>query len=168
MAAFEPLNAEGILTALNEAGVEYIVIGALAATLQGSPLRTEDLDICPSDRTENLQRLGKALEALEAKEWDPHKDDLVNRRFDAGMFRADGLWILVTKHGRLDLVFDPAGTAGFRDLSASAVDLEIDGLVVRVAHLADVIRSKEATGRDKDRQQLPTLRRLLERLEDES
>ena len=36
-----------------------------------------------------------------------------------------------------------------------------------VASLADVVRSKEAAGREKDRVTLPTLRRLLERLQND-
>jgi len=164
---FEPLDAERILSTLNDAGVEYVVIGALAATLQGSPLRTEDLDICPSDQMDNLERLAGALDALGAQEWDPRKDKLAKRRFDAEMLAVDRVWSLVTKYGRLDLVFHPEGTDGYKDLSRSALELEIDGLHVRVAHLGDVIRSKEAVGREKDRAQIPTLRRLLERLEED-
>jgi hypothetical protein len=162
---FEPLDAEKILAALNAAKVEYVVIGALAATLQGSPLRTEDLDICPSDRAENLNRLGVALKRLDAKEWDSRKEKFVDRSFDVETLQVDRLWLMITKHGRLDLVFDPIGTGGYQDLSATAVELDVDGLRVKVAHLSDVIRSKEAAGRDKDRHQLPTLRRLLERLQ---
>lgn len=168
MAEFVPLDAEGILSELNRAGVDYIVIGALAATLHGSPLRTEDLDICPSDEKDNLRKLGEALEALEAREWDPRKGEFIDRKFDVEMLQVDRLWLLVTKYGRLDLVFDPGGTGGFRDLSASAIEVDIDGLVVKVAHLADVIRSKKAAGRPKDWEHISTFRRLLERLEDET
>ncbi len=161
----EPLKVERILSALNSAGVNYLVIGALAATLQGSPLRTDDLDICPADDPDNLTRLATALTTLDAKGWDPRKELARDLVFDREVLEVDRLWILITKYGPLDIVFDPAGTGGYRDLSSSAVTLEIDGLTVRAAALADVIRSKEATGREKDRQQLPVLRRLAERLE---
>jgi hypothetical protein len=67
---------------------------------------------------------------------------------------------------RLDLVFEPAGTGGYRDLVKDAVDKEIDGLVVTVASLRDIARSKETLGREKDRAQLPTLRRLIELMEE--
>ena len=166
MRPLEDLDAEQILKALNKAGVEYIIIGALAATLQGSPLRTDDIDICPSDNLENLVRLAEALNRLGAKEWDPRKEVAVEFEFSAETLRIDRVWILVTKYGPLDLVFEPAGSSGYRDLSTSAIDLEIDGLHVRVASIADIIRTKEAAGREKDKLQLPTLRRLQEKLDE--
>lgn len=73
---------------------------------------------------------------------------------------------LTTRYGDLDLTFRPAGTGGYRDLSRRAIQITIHCTGVLVAALADVIRSKEATNREQDRLTLPTLRRLLERLED--
>ncbi len=57
----------------------------------------------------------------------------------------------------------PSGTSGFPDLSERAEEFEIGGHLVRVATLEDVIRSKEAAGRPKDRMALPALRLLLEK-----
>lgn len=159
------LDAERILAALNANGVAYIVIGALGATLHGSSLRTDDVDVCPRGDRENLARLAAALGALNAQEWDPRKDEVIEREITAAMLETDSLWLLETDHGALDLVFEPAGTSGYDDLARDALQIEIDGLRVRVASLADIIRSKEAAGREQDRQQLPALRRLLERLE---
>ena len=59
----------------------------------------------------------------------------------------------------------PAGTRGYTDLRRRALEITIRDTPVVVAALADVVRSKEAAGREKDRLTLPTLRRLLERLE---
>ncbi|HYO60378.1 MAG TPA: hypothetical protein VEU29_00585 [Actinomycetota bacterium] len=156
------LAAERILRRLGEHEVEYVLIGGFAATVHGSALRTEDVDVCPRRGASNLGRLAKALVALEAKEYDPGKGELVDRSWDADTLAADTTWILGTPFGRLDLVFQPAGTAGYDDLARSAVEVNLDGLVVRVASLEDVIRSKEAVNRPRDREQLPTLRRLLD------
>jgi predicted nucleotidyltransferase len=71
------------------------------------------------------------------------------------------MWNLTTDAGDLDLRFVPAGTRGFEDLVRDAVRVDITGITLRVASLADVIRSKEAAGREKDRAALPLLRRLL-------
>lgn len=161
------LDAERIFATLNAHDVDYVVIGALGATLHGSPLRTDDVDICPSADRSNLERLAAAIKDLGAREWDPRKDEEVERDFDAEMLSIDRLWLLVTDYGPLDLVFEPAGTRGYRDLVRDAVNVEIDGLEIPVASLTDIIRSKEATGRETDRQQLPTLRRLLQRLEEQ-
>lgn len=70
---------------------------------------------------------------------------------------------LVTKYGELDVSFEPAGTDGYADLKRGAVDAEIHGNRVTIAALADVIRSKQAADRPKDRLALPELRALQAR-----
>ena len=73
-------------------------------------------------------------------------------------------WTFVTAHGYLDVALLPDGTRGYDDLRRGASRERItDTLEVSVAALADVIRSKEAAGREKDRAVLPILRQVLER-----
>jgi hypothetical protein len=156
------LAAERILRTFEEHEVEYVLIGAFAATIHGSVLRTEDVDICPRRSPANLRRLATALGALEAKELEPHKGELVDRTWDETLLSSDVTWLLATPFGRLDLVFEPAGTSGYDDLTRDAVDVDLGGVRARVASLRDVIRSKEAANRPRDREQLPTLRRLLD------
>jgi hypothetical protein len=73
-------------------------------------------------------------------------------------------WTFVTTHGFLDIALLPDGTRGYDDLRRGASRERItDALEVSVASLADVIRSKEAAGREKDRAVLPVLRQVLER-----
>jgi hypothetical protein len=67
------------------------------------------------------------------------------------------------RFGDFDVSIQPAGTSGYADLSERAVHYELGGLKVPVAALEDVIRSKEAAGRGKDLEALPTLRALLAR-----
>lgn len=69
---------------------------------------------------------------------------------------------MITKHGDLDISFEPAGTSGFEELRAKSVEYDLEGLIVPVAALSDIIRSKEAAGRAEDRAALPTLRALLD------
>lgn len=86
---------------------------------------------------------------------------------DAVMLAGATTWNLSTAKGDLDVAFEPSGTAGFADLVRNAERYELEGgVTVVVASLADVIRSKEAAGRAKDRQALPLLRELLERTRD--
>ena len=69
---------------------------------------------------------------------------------------------LMTQFGDLDLAFEPSGTGGYDELQPRSIRYDLgDGLVVPVAALEDIIRSKEAANREKDRQALPTLRLLL-------
>jgi hypothetical protein len=83
---------------------------------------------------------------------------------DATFLRQVRLLNLTTRFGDLDLSFEPSGTGGYEELSPRAVRYDLgEGLVVRVAALEDIIRSKEAANREKDRLALPTLRLLLEK-----
>ena len=65
----------------------------------------------------------------------------------------------------VDCLATPAGTEGFVDLDASATDEDLDGLVVRVASLRDLIRMKRAAGRPQDRIALEWLAALRDELE---
>lgn len=162
-ALFDP---EAILRVLDQSRVRYVLIGGLAATLYGSPHVTTDVDITPDRDAENLAALAAALERLDARirtEGEP--GGLAFDRSAAFLERASIL-NLTTRCGDLDVTFEPAGTRGYEDLSRGAVTIELRGLAIPVAALSDIIRSKEAAGRGKDRLTLPTLRRLLERRRD--
>jgi hypothetical protein len=159
---FDPV---ALFRVLVKHGVDFVVVGGVAARLRGAPLVTQDVDITPSALPDNLDRLTAALEDLQARLRTPTEPDGVPMPFDPGLLRAGAVWTLVTKHGDLDLVMEPAGTDGYRDLVRDSGPLTVarrPDLVVEVASLADVIRSKEATGREKDRAALPLLRRTLE------
>ena len=64
MTRFAP---EELLGTLERHGVRYVLIGGLAATLHGSPLRTGDADICPARDAANLERLAQALQEIDAR-----------------------------------------------------------------------------------------------------
>jgi len=151
-----------ILEGLNLRRVRYLVIGGLAATIHGSPHVTFDVDITPERTAENLARLSLALTDLEARV--RTEDEPEGLRFDHNadsLGRVD-IWNLTTSAGDLDITFVPSGTGGYDDLKRDAIELEILGVKLEVSSLGDVVRSKEAADRPKDRLTLPTLRRLLE------
>jgi hypothetical protein len=140
-----------------------VLIGALAAIAQGSPIPTEDVDVTPAQDIENLDRLATALRDLGARLRTPTDPDGLEFPIDATYLAGNDTWTLTTKYGDLDLAFVPSGTRGYEDLRRNAVELELGtGRAVTVASLADVIRSKEAAGRLKDEGQLPALRQTLE------
>jgi hypothetical protein len=151
-----------ILRVLERHGVQYVVIGAAAARIAGAPVVTEDIDVTPARDRANLERLANALGGVNARlrTTAPKGGPL---RLDAEMLESADLWTLTTSAGDLDLCFTPAGTRGYDDLRREASRERLDKrLTVTVASLRDVIRSKEAAGRDKDLAQLPILRRTLE------
>lgn len=153
---------EKILAVLEEHGVRCVLIGGFAAVIYGSPYLTTDVDIVPAAGPENLQRLSDALRDLHAKVWTSSEPEGAPFHHSAASLADVRVWNLVTDHGRLDLTFEPSGTQGYDDLARDATHLMILGVGVDVASLADIIRSKEAAGREKDRLVLPVLRRLAE------
>lgn len=157
-------QSERILRVLARQEVRYIVIGGIAAALQGSPYPTYDLDICPDSKTDNLDALAEALRKLEALEWDPNKDELLEREWNVETLQVDTTWLLMTKFGPLDLLMWPSATAGYPDLKRRSKVLDVAGVQVRVAHVEDLIRMKESSGRERDLMQIPTLRKLLDRV----
>jgi hypothetical protein len=155
---FDPYRALEVLT---RHGVKFIVIGAFAAVTQGYPLPTQDLDVTPNRDDENLQRLAGALRELHAELRLP-RDETLAFQLDATFLAKADSWTLMTAAGPLDIIFHPAGTAGYADLRRDAIDETIRGTQVQLASLRDVIRMKETSNRLKDQAQLPALRETLE------
>jgi hypothetical protein len=158
-AEFHP---ERILEVLAAHDVRAVLIGGFAAVIYGSPYVTTDVDLVPDPDGANMARLSAALRALHARIWTASEPGGLPFEHSAASLSNAATWNLVTDFGRMDLTFAPAGTSGYADLARDAVHLKILGAEVDVASLADVIRSKEASSREKDRLVLPVLRRLLD------
>ena len=162
---FDP---ERMLSALADRDVRFILIGGMAAVLHGDVGVTVDIDVVPERSDENLERLAEALRDLDARIRTEGEPEGLPFDCSAAFFQnlpADTILNLTTEAGDLDLAFCPSGTEGFSDLRRDAVEIEAaDRLHVFIASLEDVIRSKQAANREKDRLALPRLRRLLDRL----
>jgi hypothetical protein len=158
------LDPDALFACLERHGVKYVLIGGLAAVLHGSPLPTVDADICPSREPDNLVRLSAALADLDARIRSADAPDGVPFSRDAAFLATVELLNLVTNAGDLDLAFLPAGGADYTVLATRAKAFHVRGLVIPVAALEDVIRSKEAANRPKDHRNLPVLRQLLDEL----
>ena len=152
------LRAEEIIAALDLHRVRYVVIGGLGAVLHGSPIVTQDVDICPERARDNLDLLTAALRDLGARLRVTGVPEGVPFPYDGAFLSNVQLLNLTTLFGDLDLNHQPEGTDGYEDLVRNAVTYEVGGRPVRVASLDDIIRSKEAANREKDRAVLPMLR----------
>ena len=159
----EALQPQELFAVLARHAVDYVLIGGLAATLHGSSALTNDADICPDPSPENLERLAAALREMSARIRSEAEPEGVSFSADADFLRRTQLVNLTTQFGDFDIAFQPAGSDGYEGLAGDATQMEIDGSVVLVASLADIIRSKEAANRPKDRATLP----ILYALEDE-
>jgi hypothetical protein len=159
MAEFAPHE---VFAALERHGVRYVLVGGLAAILHGAPHVTTDADIVPEVGRDNLERLSAVLKELNARIRVVGEPDGIPFDHTAESLARVQMWNLVTDRGNVDIAFVPSGTRGYDDLVRDARAITVRGIDVPVASLADVIRSKEAAGRERDRLVLPVLRRILE------
>jgi hypothetical protein len=140
-----------------------VLVGALAARLQGFPRVTADADITPSHDAANLERLAAALRELEARVYTEGVPQGLSFDCSAETLSRSEIWNFATSAGRLDVAFTPSGTGGYDDLLAGAVCFEVYGVELLAAGLEDIIRSKQAADRPQDRQDVLVLREMLRR-----
>ena len=156
--AFDPL---AIISVLNVHGVQFVVIGGIAAGVQGAMWATADLDIVYGRDRDDHARLADALAELEADPVDLPVG--VNVNLDATALAAGDIWALLTRHGRLDLLGEPAPGLGYSSLAERARTIQGEQTYL-VASIADLIVMKRAAGRPKDLAQLDLLVATAEEL----
>jgi hypothetical protein len=149
MAAFEYRQAEEVRDVFHRQNIRYLFVGKSGAILLGFPDTTQDAHLYVERTPTNcrsvvvgLQELGFSLTATQLQEIERGKDfvQLKNGPFD------------------LDLIFAPDGIECFAD--AWKRHVEVAGFPV--CHIDDIIASKAATNRVKDRESLPRLRSFRE------
>lgn len=161
---FDPVR---ICEILNEEGVRYVVIGGVASIMHGSTFSTVDLDLVADHRRDNLERLARALDRLDAEI--RTGDESFPMRLDVDTLeRITVMLNLSTAFGNLDIAFESAGPlASFDDWEPKSSTMAMsEGLVVHVGALDDLIESKRAANRPKDRLALPYLESLRDQLDD--
>jgi hypothetical protein len=140
--------------------VDFIVVGGVAAVLAGAPISTFDLDVVHSTEQDNIVRLLRALEALQA-----HYRMQPERRLkpDASHLSSASRQLLMTRFGPLDLLGSIGRSRRYQDLLPTAREVEVgQGIRVRVLNLQALIAVKQETPGEKDLAALPILRRTLE------
>ena len=153
-----PPRFKDALEILAKHRVDLVVVGGVAAVLNGAPIATFDLDVVPARSQENLDRLAAALNDLEARYRDRSGRDL--RPETAGL-AGDGHHLLLTRCGPLDVLGQIGSGRCYEDLLPDAVAISVGSATVRVLGLSALIRTKEEAGRDKDLVVLGILRQTL-------
>jgi hypothetical protein len=152
--SFDPY---AILRELQEARVYLVVVGALARVIQGSDELTRGLDLTPSLRPQNLEKLQHALENLNARRTDGKPLDV--RQLDP---EREPVIALESDAGEIKIVPQPTGTRGQDDLRHRARRESLgEGLRVEVASAGDLVRMLEAHGAT-DPITMETMRRVVE------
>jgi hypothetical protein len=148
-----------LLRALDQGGVEYIVVGGVAAILEGAPITTLDLGLVYGTDASNLERLEAVLTALGATYRDPGGRRIVPT---VDRLKANQVNLLETRLGLLDAMQSIGAEWSYADLLPKIHVRQVGEMELKVLDLAAVIESKEAAGREKDLAMLPVLRRTLE------
>ncbi len=148
-----------ILEVLAAHHVDFVVIGGIGAVLHGAPIITFDMDIVHSRSPDNVTRLLRALEDLDACY--RIQPELRIRPLASHLF-SPGHQLLTTRLGYLDVLGEIGANRGYDQLLAHTVEVELEsGRKVRVLSLEMLIKVKEEAGRDKDNAVLPVLRQTL-------
>lgn len=154
------IDIESALRALAAGGVEFIVVGGVAARAHGSARLTNDLDVVYRRTPENIERLVGALA--------PHGPYL--RGAPPGLpFRWDretilrGLnFTLTTALGDLDVLGEITGGGGYEALITHSAPVAAFGLRIACLDLESLIRVKRAAGRPRDLEAVAELEALFE------
>ena len=154
---FDPRPILGVLVRHE---VRFVVIGGIAASLQGSTTITNDFDICYARDSENLERLARALTELHATLRGPREP--VAFRLDARTLKAGRNFTFDTVYGPFDCLGSASGGFDYEQLRRSADTMNLVGTDVSVASLDDLIRMKRAAGRNKDLIEIENLSALRE------
>jgi hypothetical protein len=142
---FDPQRILGLLTAR---GVDFVVIGGIAAVLHGSPRTTQDLDICFATDDANLDTLGKVLVELDAR-LRGVPDDLPFVP-DRDTLRRVEVLTMETAAGDFDVLARPDGAPAYARLRQNADRYDLGAFAVLAASLEDLLAMKRAAGRPKD------------------
>lgn len=154
---------EGLLRALAEAGVEYILVGGLAARAHGAARSTQDVDVVYLRDEANLERLVRALAPLE-----PYLRGAppgLPFRFDLPTLRSGLNFTLVTAKGAIDLLGEITGGGRYENLLPRSRVVELFGFDCRLLDVDALIATKRAAGRPKDLEAIAELEALREESE---
>lgn len=139
--------------------VDFIVVGMTAGILHGAPVATVDVDVVHRRTTDNVVRLLRALEALDAV----YRHDARRLRPAESHLSGAGHQLLATKLGDLDCLGTIDQNRGYDDLVEHSEQMSLtSGRIIRVLSLPALIDAKQRSGRPKDLAALPVLRATLD------
>lgn len=150
---------EQIIVALAGAGVRFVVIGGVAATIQGSARFTSDIDICYDPADDNVERLVALLTGWKAYLRGVERG--LPFILDARAFRITPIMTLTTEVGDIDVLDIVPGIGDYAAVLRASEAVEIGDVEFRSLRLEALIASKRAVRRPKDVEQLIELEALL-------
>jgi len=158
------VNLSSILEGLIKADVRFILVGGLAAVVQGAPVTTMDVDILHNRSPENIAKLFAFLKSIAAIYRRPDDKVIEPKEEDFGGM---GHALFTTRLGPLDVLAVIEEGQTYEDLLDHTVEIEFRGHTIRVLDLKMLIKLKRTSKDPKDKQRLPVLEETLRQLEKE-
>lgn len=152
-----------LIMLLTEGGVEFIVIGGVAATIHGSAHITVDLDLLYRRTPENVEKLAAALAPI--RPYLRGAPEGLPFRFDAATIHRGLNFTLQTTLGDLDLLGEVSGGGTYDKIVPEAETAVLEGRQFHCVSLRRLIAMKRAAGRPKDLNVIAELEALLEERE---
>lgn len=160
----EIAGLSALLEGLINAGIEFILVGGLAAVVQGAPITTMDVDIVHLQTSENIDKLIDFLKSIGA----------YHRRLDDKIIEPTsehisgrGHALFTTRFGPLDILAIIEEGQSYEDLIDTTVEIEFRGHTIRVLDLETLVKLKKSSKDPKDNQRLPILEETLRQLKQE-
>ena len=158
------VNLSEILERLLEAGIDFILVGGLAAVIQGAPVTTMDIDIVHNQSTENIAKLLAFLKSVDA----------FHRRLDDSLIEpresdlsGKGHSLFTTRLGPIDVLGVIEEEKSYGDLLEHTVEIDFRGHTLQVLDLKMLVQLKRTSTDPRDKQRLPVLKETLRQLEEE-
>lgn len=156
-----PTSFPKLLEVLTQGQVDFIVVGGVAVVAHGHSRMTKDLDICYSRELANLDRLANALSPF-----DPYLRGAppgLPFVLDSRTLRSGLNFTLRTKLGDIDLLGELTGVGTYSDIVGRASPMRLFGQDIKIIHIDDLERAKQAAGRPQDLFDLEALRIIRNR-----
>jgi len=145
-------RARRLAEILRKHEVEYLFIGKFGAILYGYPGTTQDMDIFPSKSKQNGQKLASALRDLGFD---------LNQELEEAIIAGKDFIQIRGGPFPIDIVFAPDGIKSFEEAKKRS---QLIDEIYFCASIDDIIESKKAAGRQRDKEELPRLELFREEL----
>ena len=151
---------EAPLRLLGEHRIDCVIVGGIAATVHGSLLLTNDVDVCYARDPENLKRLAGALQSVHARL--RNAPEGLPFILDAETLKRGLNFTFTTDIGDLDLLGEVRGVGHYEEVLAGSITIELFDYRFAVIDIGKLVIAKRAAGRPKDLLVLPELEAIQE------
>ncbi|HTB70363.1 MAG TPA: hypothetical protein VK707_05235 [Solirubrobacteraceae bacterium] len=149
---FDAPDLVGVITAANEVGLPYVVIGGFAVIANQYVRGTEDVDLLIEDDRSFDEALSRFFERIDARR--------SGEPLPRGAIATAETMRVDSRFGRVDLLRAGGPPVDFASVSAAAIQLTYHGEPARVASLASLVAFKRIADRPRDQLDLIELERI--------